>query len=248
MEVHHHPHSENKGFKKYFSEFLMIFLAVTLGFFAEGLRENISNHHREKQYMQSMLEDLKSDTSMLMRGYQNAIFAAKGMDSLKTILYNDPARPDIPELYRLQVTYSYVFMLTFDDRTSSQLKAGGMNFVKNQQVANEISNYWLNKNILLNTLDNINTKLDHAYELRYAIFNFKYTDLNVKDTVRGNFESAIDPHSRLLNADPALLANYANRLSFVVVILKNRYAAQVLKQHQSATDLIALIQKEYHLE
>ena len=51
MEVHHHPdlHHQKKNYKEYFLEFLMIFLAVTLGFFAEGLRENISNHHREKQ-------------------------------------------------------------------------------------------------------------------------------------------------------------------------------------------------------
>lgn len=39
MEVHHHPHVEKKNFKEYFLEFLMIFLAVTLGFFAESLRE-----------------------------------------------------------------------------------------------------------------------------------------------------------------------------------------------------------------
>ncbi len=33
MEVHHHPQVEKKNFKEYFLEFLMIFLAVTLGFF-----------------------------------------------------------------------------------------------------------------------------------------------------------------------------------------------------------------------
>jgi len=31
MEVHHHPHVEKKNFKEYFLEFLMIFLAVTMG-------------------------------------------------------------------------------------------------------------------------------------------------------------------------------------------------------------------------
>jgi cell division protein FtsB len=38
MEVHHHPHVEKKNFKEYFLEFLMIFLAVTMGFFAESIR------------------------------------------------------------------------------------------------------------------------------------------------------------------------------------------------------------------
>lgn len=248
MEVHHHPHSEEKGFKKYFLEFLMIFLAVTLGFFAEGLRENISNRHREKQYMQSMLEDLKNDSSSLIHEYHSAIYDAKGMDSLKTMLYSDPARLNIPELYRLQVTYSSVFGVTFDNRTSSQLKAGGMNFIKSGEVANEISNYWLKENILLSTIDNISGKLDHAYELRYAIFNFKYADLSLRDPITRRFESPVDPNSRLLSADPALLVNYANRLSYVVIILNNRYSVQILKQYKSATDLIALIRKEYNLK
>jgi len=40
MEMHHHPdlHRKKKNWKEYFLEFLMIFLAVTLGFFAETMR------------------------------------------------------------------------------------------------------------------------------------------------------------------------------------------------------------------
>ena len=50
MEVHHHPHVDSdshrkKGFKEYFLEFLMIFLAVTMGFFAENLRERIKDNN-----------------------------------------------------------------------------------------------------------------------------------------------------------------------------------------------------------
>ena len=47
MEVHHHPHVEKKNFKEYFLEFLMIFLAVTMGFFAESLREHIGDRSKE---------------------------------------------------------------------------------------------------------------------------------------------------------------------------------------------------------
>lgn len=46
MEVHHHPQlkHERKPWKKYFLEFLMIFLAVTMGFFAETIREKIARN------------------------------------------------------------------------------------------------------------------------------------------------------------------------------------------------------------
>ena len=57
MEVHHHPHVEKKGFKEYFLEFLMIFLAVTLGFFAESFREHLVNKEKENHYIQSLISD-----------------------------------------------------------------------------------------------------------------------------------------------------------------------------------------------
>jgi hypothetical protein len=48
MEVHHHPdlNHAKKNWKGYFLEFLMIFLAVPLGFFAETIREHITESHR----------------------------------------------------------------------------------------------------------------------------------------------------------------------------------------------------------
>src|SRR5438477_8984120 len=72
MEVHHHPKVENpahggtgKNFKEYFLEFLMIFLAVTMGFFAEGLREHISDNEKRDQYIESLVQDLESDSARI---------------------------------------------------------------------------------------------------------------------------------------------------------------------------------------
>src|SRR3981081_1831306 len=65
MEVHHHPdlHHKPKKWKEYFLEFLMIFLAVTMGFFAENIREYFSEKRQEREYVQSMINDLKTDTA-----------------------------------------------------------------------------------------------------------------------------------------------------------------------------------------
>jgi len=67
MEVHHHSHpSPSSGHRKkwthYFWEFLMLFLAVYCGFMAENIREHKIEHQREKQYMVSLYQDLKTDT------------------------------------------------------------------------------------------------------------------------------------------------------------------------------------------
>src|SRR5450432_4582083 len=63
MEVHHHPdlHHKKKHWKEYFLEFLMIFLAVTMSFFAESLRERISDTTKEYDYIKSLISDLGDD-------------------------------------------------------------------------------------------------------------------------------------------------------------------------------------------
>jgi hypothetical protein len=67
MEVHHHPQLEHKPkpWKEYLLEGLMIFLAVTMGFFAESLREHIANGEKESQIIASLVRDVKKDTSKL---------------------------------------------------------------------------------------------------------------------------------------------------------------------------------------
>ena len=55
MQVHHHPHIENKNFKEYFLEYKMIFLAGTMGFFAESYREHIVEKNSIHDYMQEMV-------------------------------------------------------------------------------------------------------------------------------------------------------------------------------------------------
>jgi hypothetical protein len=65
MEVHHHPdlHHEKKPWKEYLLEFLMIFLAVTMGFFAETMREGISDNAKGKEYIRSFVQDLRRDSA-----------------------------------------------------------------------------------------------------------------------------------------------------------------------------------------
>jgi len=64
MEVHHHPQlkHEQKPWKEYLLEGFMIFLAVMMGFFAENLREHISDNNREKEFAKALYTELKDDS------------------------------------------------------------------------------------------------------------------------------------------------------------------------------------------
>lgn len=69
MEVHHHPdlHHKERPWKEYFLEFVMIFLAVTLSFFAETIREHFSEEGKAKELAESLYKEIYSDSVAIRR-------------------------------------------------------------------------------------------------------------------------------------------------------------------------------------
>jgi len=147
MEIHHHTHHPSGGRRKkwthYFWEFLMLFLAVFCGFLAEYQLEHMIEKDREKQYMQSLVEDLSADTTMLNEGYVQAQVQINLHDSILELLYyKQPLTGDaISRLY----SYHYSTRLIgvgFEDRTKAQLKnSGGMRMVLKKIIDDSILQY-----------------------------------------------------------------------------------------------------------
>jgi hypothetical protein len=142
MEVHHHPHVEKKKFKEYFLEFLMLFLAVTLGFFAENLRERNVSNHKEYQYMVSLVRDLKRDTAELAALYAWQQYDISKMDSALKIpveKLHDIGMQDT-FYHHFLYFYSWTFLFYQHDNTLTQLKnAGGFSLIRNKNVVDSIS-------------------------------------------------------------------------------------------------------------
>ncbi len=65
MEVHAHSHTPRKKWTHYFWEFLMLFLAVACGFFAEYQLEHKIEKDRARQFLQSMLVDVRTNIKNL---------------------------------------------------------------------------------------------------------------------------------------------------------------------------------------
>jgi len=149
MEVHHHPHSENlpagqagKRFKEYFLEFIMIFLAVTMGFFAETIRENVTEHRRAKEFAESMVQDLREDTAQLSSYREYFDFAASATDTLQQLLATtEPG--DIPsgKLYWYGLFGGAHRYFVPNDQTFQQMKSSGSLRYFKKKVASEVAKY-----------------------------------------------------------------------------------------------------------
>ena len=170
MEVHHHPdlHHKRKNFKEYFLEFLMIFLAVTMGFFAESYREHVIDNRKEKEFILSLKEDLVSDTIQLKYVLSAGKLQYEKLDSLYTLL--QLAREQKPfnmnRLYYLNFKYSFGLMFFRPNkRTISQIKSTGtFSLITNKACRDSITVY-----------ENFN---DDAIQLNDEGYNHLLTDLN----------------------------------------------------------------------
>src|SRR4026207_2162739 len=91
MEVHQHTHTPREKWTHYFWEFLMLFLAVTLGFFVENQREHYIEHQRENQFIRSLFNDIKSDTANMAKIINARSAKERMLDSISNMM--NSARP-----------------------------------------------------------------------------------------------------------------------------------------------------------
>ena len=122
----------------------MLFLAVFCGFLAEYKLEQTIERHREKEYMQLMLEDLKKDTANINTVVTGNHIFLNGLDTLMDLLSNPQQDKSYQrKLFVYSLKYTYWYMpIQFSEITLSQLKySGGFRLIKNRKVASGILQY-----------------------------------------------------------------------------------------------------------
>jgi hypothetical protein len=144
MEVHHHGHVHHQSkWKEYLFQFLMLFLAVTLGFVVENLREHYIERQRAKQYGILLLNDLVSDSTVLTERNNFVDLAILKLDTMVTLLRAEKHDSDFVEkIYELSAyAYSGAFFGA-TTATMTQLKASGnLRYFENVKLISDFSLY-----------------------------------------------------------------------------------------------------------
>ena len=143
MEVHHHPDlHQKKNFKEYFLEFLMIFLAVTLGFFAENVREHFDEEKTTKQYLEDFRQELLQNKDLYQR--YDSLFAQKipATDSLINILINKKENDELSKSARLINSTRKVFVSTISKAAYDQMvNSGGLKYIHDAAFRDSLTIY-----------------------------------------------------------------------------------------------------------
>ncbi len=255
MEVHSHTHTARKKWTHYFWEFLMLFLAVTLGFFVENQREHMIEHQRAKVYAANLYEELKKDTTDLNEMIAGVTIVIAKLDSF-CLFSTEKVKRNISNgmLYYYGSFTTLIDFFSSSNTTIEQLKGSGNLRIMGNEISQKISGYGKRLSELENEYQLTKSEFAKIEDLYFKIFDgYTTTILSPNDEFdqseyKVNRDSVFKLNLSLINDDPKLMREFTGWLKFETNIYKmqNREHHRPLKQY--ATELLALLKKEYHLE
>jgi hypothetical protein len=237
METHaYHLHrAPGKKIWHYFFEFLMLFFAVFCGFLAENWREHMQEHRREKEFIHSIVEDLKSDKLQSSRTILQLKRIKSGTDSLIILLSSPEIVNNSGETYRLWNKSAGMEVFVSNDRTIQQLKSSGeLRLIRNKAVSDRIMIY-----------DQLLKKYYTQSNLMYSSARDIWDYSQLFDCIRLDKNMNIpvplpEQGKKSLNQAYARLQMWNRAMIGLISWLE--------EVNEEATKLVTFIQKEYQLE
>jgi len=233
--VHHLYNSSRKKIRYYFFEFLMLFLAVFCGFLADNWRERLQEHRREKEFIHSIVEDLKSDTLQSDIILVRLKRTSAGIDSVLNALSSPEVFENSNNVYGLWTKNLDIKAFVSNDRTIQQLKnSGELRLIRNKSVSDGImkydqtvKNYYQQSNFMYSALSD-----QHIYSQLFDFISLnKNKNIPVPLTEQGKKSlNEVYAHLQLWNSGLLGLISWLEDVN------------------NEGKDLVIFIQQEYHIK
>lgn len=238
-----------KSWKSYTWEFVMLFLAVFCGFIANYQLSNVIDRDKEKQYMQSLVEDLAADTtnlSIVLKDFRQELArfdtVAAMYDDL-AVRFNDTLLSNISS-----INGYYEFINT--DRTFQQLKnSGEMRLIIKRSSAKAIMDYDSKMKHLMTMAQPL---VESVYTNQFAPLFSELVDMRAMEKDMKISRKTMEQLRRanrvyLLKKDVASLGRFYNCLHTFKQVCGNLVDEEE-KIKKQAAQLIVLLKKDYDLQ
>ncbi len=259
MEVHHHPNVEKKNFKEYFLEFLMIFLAVTMGFFAETIREGISEDSKAKELAESLYKEVYADSISMQNKLKMRFEKEEQMSYFREYII-DSNLINLSEKFYPSFAWTAVLTTSIifepNDGELSQLRnSGALRYFKSTHLQNCISRI----SVAISNIRDRNGQEYRFIEEFVRPFVLKHYDFKWMDgyTQNGKLSilqalSQVDFHSSfkpiIKNMQDFKRQDAEGIVAYYLLIIRAtrqiHYQAYTEKNHE----LLEALRKEYHFE
>jgi len=260
MEVHHSHHpTHKKKWSEYIIEFVMLFLAVFLGFIAENIREHAVEQNRAKEFAESLVHDLQSDIIAINNQIKIVGLYSAVSDSLlklsKTKLEGRNASQ-----FSFYCRFAYwTRPVSWNRNTFEQIKnSGSLRYFRNGGLLKKLLEYdalvnlnyaegennKIRGNMALTSINSIIDPQFHQDLSKYFLINLDTMSTKTKESFfiykTGSLENKREKIMEMLNM---VIVNQRNYRSEKTGWVKSEVSASLL-----AAELINTLKKEYHLE
>ena len=246
MEVHAHTRTERKKWTHFLWEFLMLFLAVFCGFLAENIREHQIEQAREKQYILSLIADLKENDQVISHELNFQKTRIVMMDSMISMLNNpNQVRGHEGLLYYFARISPRLRTLTVNNRTFEQLKnSGNFRLIRKIETSNRIMAYYESIPLIRQIEELYFGEFDHYKTIASRIFD---PAVFISMETKNGEIARTDQNPPLQSYDPNLI----KQLSIFAVYMNGsgRGILRVAEELKRKGGIIMdYLQKEYHLQ
>lgn len=235
---------KSKSLKNYLFEGLMIFLAVLLGFLTENMRENYTDKVKEQQFIESLVDNLQTDSLMYIKRDSTLIQRITFMDTLNSILTKQPKNRNA-EAYLLARFSTRIIqyrpgLSTLNFLSKSNVYAS----ITDGKVKKEIQDYEGEANWIQNLMYVEEEQSLKLYALLPMVFDSKVF-LKMNQTGFNNFETP-KGNPDFLNNDPMTI----NQLVYHLYLRRSQFFSQIINLERVETkrkSLITFLKKRYEL-
>ena len=228
-----------KSIKAYFFEFIMLFLAITLGFFVENQRDNINEREQEVRLMKTLCEDLKTDIKRIDIIMDLRNERVRKNDSLILLLLSPQPMQYSKRIHDYALASTSKGTLFYKSNTMQFLTNEGFYKISSKLVSDETREYNLKMEDLIYAQEGairITSQLNQSiYRLLDAKAQFNYD--------KGDTQSEF----RLFTTDPQFLNEICNNLRHVNGNIKAQIKLEEQLKNQ-ATRLLQTVSAEYGID
>jgi len=237
-----------KKAQAHFLEFVMLFLAVFLGFLADNLRDGFIEKDIEKEYIRSLMEDIEVDKINIQRTIAFNTYRIQKLDTLSNLGFTYGQHQNDAAMYKHYdgVNGEPLFFLP-NEQTLGQLNySNGLRLLTCKKVVKAILKYDYRKQELKRQEEDY----DHIYwnTVNQGLRLFSQLPFKEKAAYRKRTGQILkDPYNaQLLSNDALLITEFANTV-YLYQSNVQYYNVMLEDAWQSADSLITHIKKEYHI-
>ena len=252
MEVHHHPHVPNnpKPWKEYLIEGLMIFVAVTLGYGAENIREHYINKHKGIISVQNLYKDLKDDSLSYKNSIKNRNFQDSCFEVISNLFDENKIKNEIPTVYAAHSSISLRMIPSMNTMALDQIKSSGaLNYIEDDKLKEMIQSYSSDANGLklreqreFNFIDKMidpitTTRFEYKYFQKIGNSNFYILNNKIITNIK------VPERLNIVNGNTFDWNNYLSVLGMLRTIRESTDENYIIPTQTKCNKLINLVRK-----